>query len=311
MSNLKQFLLEAKEAYYKGKPLIADSQYDALEEKCGEILDVGYNLDDGIPHFSRLYSLAKKYKDEDALPEDLNNWIKTPKLDGASVALLYIDGKFTQALTRGDGKKGKDVTLNMSQIVPLEIKSNNLVLQIRGELVAPKTIENARNYAAGALGLKDHVEFRQRDVVFIAHEVYPCITHCYTGDMAAIEPYFRIVMHNYCDKYPQDGEVYRLNDNRLYESMGFTSKHPRGAFALKVRSEGIPTTLLDVIWQTGKSGKVTPVAILDPIVIEDALVSRATLNNVGFIESLGLEIGDTVLVERAGGIIPRIICKAE
>ena len=93
--------------------------------------------------------------------------------------------------------------------------------------------------------------------------------------------------------------------------MGFTSKHPRGAFAVKERSEGVKTTILDVIWDTGKTGKVTPVAILEPINIDGARVARATLNNPGFIEALGVGIGDSVMVERAGGIIPRIIGKAE
>ena len=93
--------------------------------------------------------------------------------------------------------------------------------------------------------------------------------------------------------------------------MGYTSKHPRGAYALKERTAGIKTKILDVIWQTGKSGKVTPVAILEPIEIDGATVSRATLNNFGFIEALGVQIGDSVMVERAGGIIPRIIKKAE
>ncbi len=113
------------------------------------------------------------------------------------------------------------------------------------------------------------------------------------------------------DEYPQDGKVYRIDDNKTYEEMGYTSKHPRGAFAVKKRTEGIKTILLRVDWEVGKSGKVTPVAILDKVNIDGAEVSRATLNNPGFIEALDLHIGDAVMVERAGGIIPRIIKKAE
>lgn len=309
MQNLKEFLLTAKKAYYEGEPIISDEQYDALEEKYGEVLEVGYNLDDGVPHFAQLYSLEKKYKDENELPK--GDYVVTPKLDGASIALLYINGTLVQALTRGNGKKGKDISYLVHQLVPNEITPFLPNLQIRGEVVAPKTIENARNYAAGALGLKSVKEFNSRELYFVAHECYPNITSTYSNDLTELSKYFRVVIHDYCAKFPQDGLVYRLDSNEEYYKAGFTSKHPKGAFALKERSEGIPTQLLDVIWQTGKTGKVTPVAILEPIVIDGATVSRATLNNPGFIESLGLKIGDTVLVERAGGIIPRIICKAE
>ena len=109
------------------------------------------------------------------------------------------------------------------------------------------------------------------------------------------------------NEFPNDGKVIRVDDNKEYSDLGYTSHHPRGAYALKTREEGIETTLLDVVWQTGKSGKVTPVAILDPIKIDDAVISRATLNNIAYIKSLNLEIGCRVKVIRAGKIIPRVI----
>ena len=118
---------------------------------------------------------------------------------------------------------------------------------------------------------------------------------------------FNTAMDSEWDEFPTDGKVFRVNDNTEYLVLGFTSHHPRGAYALKTREEGIETTLLDVIWQTGKSGKVTPVAILDPIEIDDAVISRATLNNIAYIKSLNLEIGCRVKVIRAGKIIPRVI----
>jgi DNA ligase (NAD+) len=89
--------------------------------------------------------------------------------------------------------------------------------------------------------------------------------------------------------------------------MGYTSKHPRGSFAFKIQKDAIPTKLLDVIWQVGKSGVISPVAILDPIVIGDANVSRATLHNMSYIRDLGLEIGCRVGVIRSGEIIPRVV----
>jgi NAD-dependent DNA ligase len=317
VENVVEFLRVAKETYYRGSPIISDSQYDALEEKYGHLVGVGYDINDGIPHYARLYSLDKRYVGEDdtRLPV---NYVETPKMDGASVALVYIKGKLVSALTRGDGKIGKDVYSNMSTLVPewIDLVKVPPIIQIRGEVVANKNIKNSRNYAAGALGLDDTKEFESRNLLFVAHEIYPTRHDTYSEDMdwvdtAGFVNVFYHELYQLTKTYPTDGLVHRCNSNALYETEGFTSKHPRAAYAVKERSEGIPTELIDVVWQTGKSGKVTPVAILAPIIIEDAIVSRATLNNVGFIESLGLEIGDTVLVERAGGIIPRIICKAE
>jgi DNA ligase (NAD+) len=111
--------------------------------------------------------------------------------------------------------------------------------------------------------------------------------------------------------FPCDGIVFRVNDNKTFYEMGFTAKHPRGAYAKKERAAHVETKLLDVEWQVGKSGKVTPVAILEPVYIGDALVSRATLNNPGFIEMLDLRIGDTVAIIRSGEIIPCILHKVD
>jgi DNA ligase (NAD+) len=118
---------------------------------------------------------------------------------------------------------------------------------------------------------------------------------------------FNVVTKGSWEEFPEDGRVFRVDDNETYKQLGYTSHHPKGAYALKTREEGIETTLIDVVWQTGKSGKVTPVALLEPIKIEDAMISRATLNNMAYIKSLNLEIGCRVKVIRAGKIIPRII----
>ena len=111
--------------------------------------------------------------------------------------------------------------------------------------------------------------------------------------------------------YPCDGMVYRVNNNAVFAEMGYTAKAPRGAYALKERNEGADTILLDVVWQTSKSGRVTPVAILEEVTIEDAKITRATLNNVAFIEALDIQIGDMVHVIRAGSIIPCITHKVD
>ena len=111
--------------------------------------------------------------------------------------------------------------------------------------------------------------------------------------------------------YPQDGTVFRIDNYRDYHKMGETSHHPRGSFALKEKQEGVVTKLLDVVWQTGKSGVVTPVAILDPVLIGEATVSRATLHNMEYIQGLNLEIGCMVEVIRSGEIIPRVVQRVE
>ena len=109
--------------------------------------------------------------------------------------------------------------------------------------------------------------------------------------------------------FPQDGKVVRVDSNTYFEKLGYTSHHPRGSFALKTRQAGVVTELLDVEWNVGKSGAVSPVAILSPCIIGDAVVSRATLHNQAYIEMLDLEIGCNVEVIRSGEIIPRIVRK--
>jgi len=316
---MKNFLEAARKAYYEGDPILSDAQYDALERKYGELSTPGYILEDGIPHYSRMFSLQKFYEGEAQFPSWYTNSniakVDTPKLDGAAISLLYVQGNLVQVLTRGDGYKGTDITHlfdNSEKIgIPSKIPVERLPVHIMGEVVAPKTIPNARNYASGALSLKSKEEFYKRNITFVAYEAYPQLDETYIAAMEKLNNYgFDTVLHTDSSIFPTDGRVIRVDSYAKYEGLGFTSKHPKGAFALKERTEGVVTVILDVVWQTGKTGKVTPVAILEPIEIEGAVVSRATLNNVGFIQALNLELGDEVLVERSGGIIPRIISKA-
>ena len=108
-------------------------------------------------------------------------------------------------------------------------------------------------------------------------------------------------------EYPDDGIVFRINSNVEFEKRGYTSHHPRGAYALKQIQEGVITTLLDVVWNVGKSGVVAPVAMLEPVDIDGAVVSKATLHNARYIEDMDLELGCKVEVIRSGEIIPRIV----
>jgi DNA ligase (NAD+) len=321
MSGLKQYLETCKEQYYKGDPIISDDQFDALEELCSEDLTVGTNRG-RIKHWFRMYSLQKLYTDEQ-MPYNLREFQETPKLDGASLSIRYINGLLDSVVTRGDGHYGEDVTHlfspeNLEKIgIPWELVIGPMrmqgIAQITGEICAKSDIPNARNYAAGALNLKNSSDFKLKEVEFFSYDMQGQPPRdMYLSILIYLEQLgFNTVRSRKVIDYPQDGAVYRVIFNRDYDKLGFTNKHPRGAFALKERSKGVKTILLRVDWETGKSGKVTPVAILDRVNIDGATVSRATLNNPGFIESLDLHIGDAVMVERAGGIIPRIIKKAE
>jgi DNA ligase (NAD+) len=307
MSN-KDLLDKAAKAYYEGMPFLSDEEFDRLAE-AADYEPVGYNPDAKRKHMFPLYSLQKIFVGEDIAPGYAGKVIETPKLDGAAIAIQYKEGKVFKVVTRGDGEAGVDVTDKFiyNTIIPYHI--NNMgEFQITGEIVAPKEIPNARNYAAGALNLKDVQEFLKRDLTFIAYNVQPCFSQDYSNDMFLLEALgFKVVTKGDWSIFPEDGKVFRVDSNKEFEKLGFTSHHPRGAYALKTRDEGVVTTLLDVIWQTGKSGKVTPVAILDEVIIDDAKISRATLNNMAYIESLDLEIGCQVEVIRAGKIIPCVI----
>ena len=133
--------------------------------------------------------------------------------------------------------------------------------------------------------------------------------------MMQLEEYgfLTILDGQYCREFFRtDGTVIRLNNNGDYARLGYTAKHPRGAYARKLSSdvEIVETVLLEVIWQVGRTGQVTPVAVFEDIVIDDAVINRATLHNVGILNELDLEIGDLILVTRSGGIIPKVLGKA-
>ena len=301
----------AAQAYYEGNPIMSDEIYDHLLE-LASIEDVGYsaNSEKRFPHLYPMFSLQKIWDAEDR-PVWKEAFV-SPKLDGAAISILIGEGVLQKVLTRGDGKEGLDITHLMCHKLPTHFP-NKEVYQITGEVVSPKSIPNARNYAAGALGLKNAEEFKTRDVRFVAYGIEPSPTEDYHNDLRFIETLGFTTVKNLSnpDDYPQDGMVVRMMNNADFYEAGFTSHHPRGAYALKEREKGVVTKLLDVEWQVGKSGAVSPVAILEPVMIEDALVSRASLHNKGIIEALELEIGCQVEVIRAGKIIPQIVGRVD
>jgi len=302
---VKEFLDRACEAYYEGVPFMTDEEFDLLAEK-HQYNAVGYKVTDAIPHTYRMYSLKKCFDLNDA-PLSVEDCIETPKLDGAAVSLLYVEGLLQLALTRGDGIQGRDITDKMRLLVP-EIISVKAMVQITGEVVAPSSVPNSRNFASGSLGLNDLEEFATRPLAFVAYGQEKVVNRNFDATLEGLERMgFNTALSFDCTDYPTDGIVYRLRDNFEFENIGHTSNHPRGAFALKEQKMGELTTLIDVVWQLGKSGVVSPVGILDPIEIGGATVSRATLHNIEYIRDLDLEIGCQVEVIRSGEIIPRIV----
>lgn len=301
----KSFLDKASAAYYEGNPIISDEEFDKLAERYNYNA-VGSPVSSRTSHIYPLYSLKKIYDEE---PRPFSG-IETPKLDGSCIAIVYVNGEFSHALTRGDGREGLDISkkiLAWSE-VPLKIDTSEPIIQVSGEVVAPITEKNPRNYAAGALGLDKVSDFLDRNLYFFAYSAQPYTSHkSYEEELSSLSKWgFRTVLDD-TSAFPKDGTVTRLANNLEFVSLGFTSHHPRGAFAHKTRKEGEITTLREVVWQLGKSGRVSPVAIFDPVDIDGAKVSRATLHNMEYINALGLDIGCKIEVIRTGEVIPRVV----
>ena len=309
---LEKRLEKASADYYSGNPSMSDNEFDALVRAIN-FKQVG-TREGRVPHAYPMYSLQKIFEGEEC-PFASDDVIVTPKLDGSAISILYLEGELERVLTRGDGKCGIDITdkFKKSRLIPQTIVIGHEVTQVTGEIVAPKSVPNSRNYAAGSLNLKDIDEFLTRDLCFVAYGVEPHFSSTFDEDMKVLsDPLgFNTVLQSDWAEFPHDGTVWRLNENEKFRRLGHTSHHPRGAFALKEQKKGVTTTLLDVEWQVGKSGVVSPVAILEPCVIGEATVSRATLHNKSYIEELGLYIGCEVEVIRSGEIIPRIVGLAE
>lgn len=308
--NLEKF----DRAYEQGKPLITDDHYDALVDYYGEGDDLIGEGD--TPHLYKMHSQQKIY-DDDPEPTTTQGQlkIKTPKLDGSAISLKYVDGFLVQGCTRGNGVLGKDISdkVMLMDSIQKQIDLSGLT-QLTGEVMYSGGSPNERNMSAGSLGIDDLNEFKERekDLHFVAYSIQnnESMNGTYVEDMEYLKSKgFDTVLHIPFDMYKCDGEVYRLNDNKLYYVLGFTGKHPRGSYAHKKRSdvEVKESNILDVIWGTGATGKVTPVCLFEEVVIDGAKLNRLTLHNVGYVEELDIDIGDKILLTRSGGVIPKIL----
>lgn len=303
--------------YNLNNPEISDEEFDALYNKLLEIEhNQGWAASDSptllvggspgkIKHPFSLYSLKKVYNIEEVDPKFK---IKTPKLDGANLSLIYENNKLVRALTRGNGEFGEDVSHLMNYIagIPFQTNSKFNYFVVNGECVTDNSVDNFRNYVSGALGLKHPEEFKTRNIRFISHELLGIALN-YSIKLKLLQNMnFHTVLDEICSKYPQDGVVYRLDSYEESEQLGYTSKYPRFAVALKKREDlTATTTLKDVVWVVGRTGTVNPTGIVEPVELDGAIISRVTLHNLEFIESHDLGLGDLIQIERAGGVIPK------
>ena len=273
-------------------------------------------------------------------------YLAQPKLDGSALSLEYIAGNLHRAATRGSGEKGEDVTLNAKQVANIPTRLNLPVdCHVRGEVVMPLAIfeekykhvsPNPRNLCSGALRQK-HGDGKAEasDLIFCAYDVKfvkdpPVVTHdsellYFLKNSIGIEPApWKIFSSSAPQKemieytkewiakrpsyeFEIDGVVFKLDDLAQRENLGATAHHPRWALAWKFPSQEANSVLLDVDWQTGRTGAVTPVARIAPQMVGGVTVENVTLHNVGEVERLGIRIGDKVTITRRGDVIPKII----
>lgn len=317
---LKNLIKKHCHLYYDlSAPEISDAEFDSLYDQLEQVeKNQGWKAADSptirvggsagkVKHPYQLYSLRKVYDEAEV---DSFYDVETPKIDGANLTLIYKKGKLRLALTRGNGEMGDNILHLAKEIsnIPQNISSKLDLIVINGECVTDNDVENYRNYVSGALGLKDSDEFRQRNIIFIAHD-YLGTDLSYKMRMKLVKNMgFLTALDEKAKQYPTDGIVYRIDSYAKCVELGYTSKYPKFAVALKPKGVDVAvTTLQSVEWAVGRTGTVNPTGVISPVVIDDATISRVTLHNIGIIEEHNLGLGDTIEIERAGGVIPKFV----
>lgn len=297
-----KFLDILADAYYKGEPLVSNEVFDELAKRYN-YEKVGGDRGE-VEHVERMWSLSKYYPGE--TPPELGDCVNSPKLDGAAISIRYVQGRLVWGATRGDGTRGQDITNNIRNIAPCDLGIPQ-DFEVRGEVVTTNGKPNLRNYASGALGLKDVEEFKQRELYFFAYDLVPNVFDTYEETLDMLSSLGFKTVRDADDSFPTDGRVVRVNSNVQFAKMGHTSKHPRGSYALKENKQGVRTCLRGITWAVGRSGVVSPVAEFDPVEIDGATVTKATLHNWKYIQELNLVPDCNIEVIRSGDIIPRVV----
>lgn len=275
-------------------------------------------------------------------------YIVEPKVDGLSVALEYVDGRFVRGATRGDGQTGEDVTENLRTVRSIPMKLDNAPhrLIVRGECyMSRKTFQrlneeraareepllaNPRNAAAGSLRQLDPKIAAQRRLDCVIFNIqltdgepfqtdaqqldyleklrFRVIPRAVLSDPAQVQAEIdRLGRERYDFPYEMDGAVVKVNDLSQRELFGSTAKFPRWAVAWKYPPEQKPAKVLDIVVQVGRTGVLTPKAVTEPVQLAGTTVTNATLHNQDFITEKDVRIGDTVLLQKAGEIIPQVV----
>ncbi len=299
-------------------------------------LDNSYSMEDIEEFYERLYKMFGK---------DIELTVEC-KMDGAALSVTYDNGRLLQVVTRGDGKSGEDIT-NTAYIsnLPKEISYKGKLI-LRGEVFMPKEVfkelnrtrgemgqnlfANPRNAAAGSLKLLDFKQAQSRMLEMFVYNLAYCdenistheeaLNFCREIGLPVNNIFFKCSNLNMVENalseienmrfslpYDIDGAVIKVNNIDMQRQAGFTAKFPRWAIAYKYKAQQVSTILEDVIFQVGRTGAVTPVAVLHPVLISGSTVSRASLHNEDEIKRLNIMIGDTVFIEKGGEIIPKVV----
>jgi len=351
------------EYYVLDSPSIPDSEYDRLYKEVEKFEKANPKLilkesptmrvgDRVLDRFEKCQHLSPMYSLENIFNRDeLNLWVEKveansfhcePKLDGVSLNLIYRDGYLSQAITRGDGKIGEDVTENAKRIksIPLKI-SEKSEIEIRGEVVIlkkdfeivnanlSKKFSNPRNLASGSLRQLDPSVTENRRLTFIPYGIgknslnfksqskqmeyiwslgFKSFEHRVASSIdEVIEFYDEVLEGRDSNQIELDGVVIKIDSIEQQEKLGYGVKYPKWAIAFKFPAVEKLSTLKNVIWQVGRTGAITPVGEIEPIEVGGVVVQRVTLHNYNEIKRLNLKINSRVVVVRRGDVIPKII----
>lgn len=381
--NKDRYLELCQEVHYHNKcywvdnaPKISDEAFDQLlvqiqeierdhpdwtdpsspTQRLGEVLTEGFQV---VQHPSPMLSLDKTFSKEELVQfierverlteREEHQFCSELKMDGTAVRVTYRDGVFHQAVTRGDGRQGDDVTAQLKTIqsLPLRLIGSDLPeeLDVRGEVFMPRSVfealneerdelglsafANPRNAAAGALKLLDPHEVRRRQLSVVFYQIgnrIEGLTEQYAShekmkqwglpvlQEVALTPSIEAIWA-FVQKigglrgqlgFDIDGVVVKLNEMAHQRELGATNKHPRWAAVYKFPAEQATTCVNAITIQVGRTGVLTPVAELEPVRLAGSVISRATLHNAQELERKGIRVGDTVIIEKGGDVIPKI-----
>jgi DNA ligase (NAD+) len=380
IENLREEIRHHEELYYvQDNPEISDREYDELlarlkqlEEENPELIApdsptqrVGGRAAEGFNeyvHRRPMLSLENSYNIEDLRAFDERcrrladgralEYVAELKIDGLSISLHYDNGVLVRGVTRGDGRRGEDVTQNARTIrsIPLKLRTKEQVhteIEVRGEAYLSQSVfqkinaereeegaarfANPRNAAAGTIRQLDPKIVAARRLDMFAYDLLAGERKIFPTHWDALNWLdlvgFRVNPNRalcnsidevieYCNQmemkrdelgYEIDGVVVKVNSTSLQDEFGTTTKAPRWAIAYKYPARQVTTQLLDIVVQVGRTGAITPVANLEPVLLAGSTVARATLHNEDEIKRLDIRIGDYVLIEKSGEVIPKVI----